>query len=251
MIRVFIIEDEQPAVKKMIQMLNIYNSNLEICGTAASIKESVGWLKANSQPDLILLDIQLTDGLSLDIFKKVKITCPIIFTTAFDEYILQALKYNGIDYLLKPVKQKDLNRAFNKYLTLKSHFSLNIEKLFSAINKNMNQKKSRITVKDGIHFKSIKVEDIAFFFTEFKIVFLVLKSGEKYVVDKSLTELTNEFDSRIFFRINRKFLANIEAIKKFKSFDKGKILIELLPKVNEEIIVSQEKAAQFRKWIEK
>ena len=248
--KVLIIEDEKPAVENIAQMINQYDLAIEIVAKIGTIKEAVHWLRKNDHPDLILLDIQLSDGLSLEIFKNHPVNCPVIFTTAYDEHILEAFNYNCIDYLLKPIKQEKLEQSLDKYLKLKSHFTQNYITLLNDLAESKTQYKKRITVKKGLDFQSIKTDDIAFFYIEYKLVFLITTEGVKFVVDKPLSALENEFNPIEFFRLNRKFLAHINAISKFKAFEKGKLQVELRPRINEEVIVSQEKASVFKQWLE-
>jgi two-component system, LytTR family, response regulator len=247
--KILIIEDEKPAVKNLTQMIREYDPAINVVAEIGTVREAIQWLERNQQPDLILLDIQLSDGLSLEIFKHRPVSCPVIFTTAYDEHILEAFNYNCIDYLLKPIKQEKLDAALDKYRKLKSHFTQNLMTLLNDLTDAKSNYKKRITVKKGLDFQSIKTDDIAFFYTEYKLVFLITRDREKFVVDKPLSDLENEFDPEAFFRINRKYLANINAISKFKSFEKGRLQVELNPQVREEIIVSQEKAASFKKWM--
>lgn len=249
--KILIVEDEKPAMESIARMVNDYDPVIEIAGKIGTVSEAVHWLEKNHEPDLILLDIQLSDGLSLEIFKQRPVTCPVIFTTAYDEYILEAFNYNCIDYLLKPIKQEKLENALNKYLKLKDHFTQDLAALLNDFTETRNRYKKRVTVKKGIDFQSVKTGDIAFFYTEYKMVFLITYNGEKFVVDKTLSDLEKELDQQSFFRINRKYLASIDAIAKFKPYEKGRLMIELKPSVREEIVVSQERASAFKAWMER
>jgi two-component system LytT family response regulator len=251
MMKILIIEDENPALKKLAQMVRDYDPAINIVGTTGSVKDTIRWLKNHPRPDLILLDIQLSDGLSLEIFKHVSVTCPVIFTTAYDQHILEAFNYNCIDYLLKPIKQEKLNRALDKYLKLKTHFTQDFVSLLKNIGQEESPYKQRITVKKGVDYLSVKTEDIAFFFTEYKLVFLITHKGEKYLADKTLSDLQSELNPAEFFRVNRKYLVHINAIARFKPYDKGRIEVDVKPPVREQIIISQEKAAAFREWVER
>lgn len=247
---ILIIEDEKPALEKLSQMVREYDPAIVVAGSAGSVREALRWLERHKQPDLILLDIQLSDGLSLEIFKQREVACPVIFTTAYDEHILEAFNYNCIDYLLKPIKQEKLNQALDKYLKLKTHFTRNFLALLSDLTPSGPAHRQRITVKRGVDFLSVKASDIAFFYSEYKLTFLITHGREKFVVDKPLAELEDELNPAEFFRVNRKYLVNINAVAKFKAYDKGKILVEVKPPLREEVIVSQERAAAFREWIE-
>ncbi len=246
---ILIIEDEQPAGERIIAMLHEFDPSITILGSLKSVQESVAWLRSHPSPDVIIADIQLNDGISLEIFKQHPVTAPLIFTTAFDEYILKAFEFNSIDYLLKPVDKNKLFHSLKKYQTLKHHFSGNLTPLLEQL-QSVSQNKNRIVVKKGADFIALKMEHIAYFYTEHKISFLVDKENKRYIVDKPLNELVEELDEKKFFRINRKYIANIESIVKFRSVDNGKILVELTPSIAEEVLVSKENASLFKSWIE-
>ncbi len=248
---ILIIEDEQPAAERIAAMVREFDSTAHIVGTLRGVKESIAWFTAHSAPDLILADIQLNDGVSFDIFKKVSTPIPVIFTTAYDEYLVAAFACNGIDYLLKPIHKEKMFQALNKYLNLKHHFTGNIAALLEELQGAAPKRLLRIVVKKGSDFLALKTEDIAFFYTEHKIVFGVDREGKRYIVDKPLAMLETELDSENFFRLNRKYIANIAAIARFRSHDRGKILITLTPPTAEEVIVSQENSSVFRTWIGK
>ena len=246
---VFIIEDEKPALENIIRDLSSIQEEIRIIGASGSIRGSLEWLKKNKQPDLILSDIQLSDGPSFDIFKSWDSTCPVIFVTAYDKYLTEAFEYNSIDYLLKPLDTVKLGGAIIKYKNLQNHFVHNYSSLGSYDSMQM-RKKSRIIVKRGMEFQAIKVEDIVYFFTEHKLVFLVDKENRKYVAEKNtLAELEAELDNTIFYRANRKYIINAEYIKRFKPVEKSKLILELILPVGEDIIISQENTSAFKKWI--
>lgn len=247
--KVIIIEDEPIATKKLIKMLQDIDDSIEVLASLESVEESVNWLKLHDKPDLAFLDIQLSDNLSFDIFEKATINFPVIFITAFDEHIMKSFEYNSIDYLLKPVKTERLKKALEKVKLLEWHFLQNkISQLLNENSLSTKTFKSRYVVKKGIDFVSINVLQIAYFFSEHKISFLKDTDGNKYIVDKTLSALMEELDPSKFFRINRKFIAGINAIKKFKSED-GKIIVSLAPTSEETITISKENAPHFRSWI--
>ena len=248
---ILIIEDEQPAAERIAAMVREFDSTAYIVGTLRSIKESVAWLTAHSAPDLILADIQLNDGVSFDIFKKIPAPIPVIFTTAYDEHLVAAFACNGIDYLLKPIHKEKLFRALNKYLKLKQHFTGNVAALLEELHGAAPKRLPRIVVKKGSDFLALKTDDIAYFYTEHKIVFGIDREGKRFIVDKPLAVLETELDPANFFRLNRKYIANVNAIARFKSHDKGKVLITLAPPVAEEVIISQENSSSFKTWIGK
>jgi len=245
--KVLIVEDEKPAFENMVEELQAIDENIYVVANCNSVDESVKWLNKNPQPDLILMDIQLSDGLSFNIFKAVNITCPVIFTTAYDKYLTQAFEYSSIDYLLKPISQDKLKNAIRKYKNLQSHFEHS--SLIDYLS-NHEKKKSRILVKRGMEFQTVRMEDTAYFFTEHKLVFLVDKENRKYMAEKNnLSELEEELDKSIFYRANRKYIINANYVKRFKPLERSKISLELVLPVTEEIIISQENSASFKKWI--
>ena len=247
--KVLIIEDESTAVDKLKSMLVKLNPSIEIIGVTESVKDSVNWLKNNPAPNLAFVDVQLSDDSSFEIFKQVEVKFPIIFTTAFDDYMLKAFEYNSLDYLLKPIQMDRLKMALEKVKKLETHFwQYKFNELFEQSSSGNSSKKQRYVVKKGVDFVSLNVDDIAYVFTEYRVVFLKDREGNKYIVDKTLTELQEELDEAKFFRANRKFLINIDAVQKFKS-DNGKIVVDLVPEIKEEVVVSKENAPNFRTWI--
>lgn len=254
--KVLIVEDEGPAFENMVEELHAIDENISVLAGCTSVDECIRWLNTNPQPDLILMDIQLSDGLSFNIFKACTITCPVIFTTAYDKYLGQAFEYSSIDYLLKPISQDKLKNAIKKYKTLRNHFvgtqehSANNHSTQPDYLNNPDRKRSRILVKRGMEYQAVRVEDAGYFFTEHKLVFLVDKENRKYMAEKSnLSELEEELDRNIFYRANRKYIINANYIRRFKPLERSKISVELVLPVNEEIIISQENSASFKKWI--
>ena len=253
--KVLIVEDERPASENLVEELQAIDDNISVVAGCNSVDETVRWLSRNPQPDLILMDIQLSDGLSFNIFKACEITCPVIFTTAYDKYLSQAFEYSSIDYLLKPISQDKLRGAIRKYKNLKSHFTgngngSNHSSLLPDYLNNHDRKRSRILVRKGVEFQTVRIEDAGYFFTEHKLIFLVDKENRKYMAEKSnLSELEEELDKNIFYRANRKYIINANYIKRFKPLERSKISVELVLPVNEEIIISQENSASFKKWI--
>jgi len=245
--KVLIIEDEATAVEKLRGMLSKLDAAIDIVGTAESVKEALSWLKSNPSPDLAFVDVQLSDDNSFAIFDQFEIKFPVIFTTAYDDYIMQSFEYNSIDYLLKPLKQDRLQKALNKVKKLETHFiQYKFNELFDKA-AGKPARKQRFVVKKGVDFVSVNIKEVAYFFTEYRIVFLRDRDGAKYIIDKTLTDLQDELGAD-FFRANRKYLISIDAVAKFRS-DQGKILLNLDPSVTEEVAVSKENAPNFRAWI--
>jgi DNA-binding LytR/AlgR family response regulator len=241
---IIIIEDEPPARAKLEAMLLSIDSSIKIIARLGSVSESLAWLKENREPDLAFVDIQLSDDHSFEIFRKHPVRFPVIFTTAFDRYILESFEFNSIDYLLKPITEEKLARSVEKVKLLKQHFLQ--ENVTNLIHHTTSL--SRIVARKGTDFVALNTEEVAYFFSEHKVTFVRDFTGRQLMVDKNLVELESSLDKN-FFRLNRKFIANQKAIERFKP-DSGKIQIFLKPEIKEDIFVSKETAPAFRKWIE-
>jgi DNA-binding LytR/AlgR family response regulator len=249
MINAIIIEDERPALEGLVQTLSSIADDVHIAARLSSVRESIEYLSQQPVADLIFSDVQLGDGLSFEIFNQSSIRIPVIFITGYDEFMLNAFEYNGIDYLLKPVDKDSLAKALKKYRMLEKHFTdhHSISKLLQYIG---NHKKKRMIVKKGLENISLRLEDVVLFYTENKIVYVVDRWGKKYLADKNLAELEEDLDTNIFFRANRQYIININFVRGFKSYEKVKLMIDLtLPELNHCIIVSQEMAPQFKEWM--
>jgi DNA-binding LytR/AlgR family response regulator len=244
--RIVIIEDELLAQAKLEAMLLAIDPTIQIAAKLSSVKDSIAWLATNNQPDLAFVDIQLSDDHSFEIFRKHPAHFPVIFTTAFDKYLLESFEFNSIDYLLKPITEEKLNRSLTKLKKLEQHFMYG--NMMKLIQQNHLRQKERIVARKGTDFIALTLDEIAFFFTEHRIVFAKDFAGQQYIIDKNLGEVENDLDQKKFFRVNRKFIAHVDAIEKFKP-DNGKIRIFLKPEMKEEIHVSKESAPEFRKWI--
>jgi len=244
--KVIIIEDELLAQAKLEAMLLSLDSSIEVLAKISSVKDALQWISHHHSPDLAFVDIQLSDDHSFEIFRKHPVTFPVIFTTAYDKYLLESFEFNSVDYLLKPITEEKLTRSLEKVKKLERHFLQgNILKLIQHSNQHGL---SRIVAKKGNEFLALELNEIAYFFTEHKIVFVRDCSGRQFIVDKNLGDLESTLDSQKFFRLNRKFIVQLKAIERFKP-DKGKIRIYLKPEMKEEIHVSKETAPEFRKWI--
>lgn len=246
MIKTLIIEDERLIAEEFRRMLAEASDEMEIVGSFATVKETVEYLSNNDNPDLIFSDVQLPDGLSFDIFNQVNIKTPVVFVTAYDDFILNAFESNGIDYLLKPVDEKDIQKTLMKYRGLKNHFNSH-EAFFRSF---LRKYKTRLMVRKGIENIALRVSDIVIFYTENKLVYVVDRDGRKYITDKNLAELDRELDPGVFFRVNRQYIINVGFIKGYKTYEKVKLQVDLtMPELPHQIIVSQEMAPCFRKWI--
>lgn len=251
MMKVLIIEDEAPAFRRLQKVLEEIDAEIDILEVIDSVDDSVKWLKNHNHPDLIFMDIQLSDGLSFEIFDSVEISKPVIFTTAFDEYMLKAFKVNSIDYLLKPIKKEDLAHSLNKYNSLKHSFGgqQDLNTLIKQIRLDDKKYKSRFLVKMGDRLIAVLTEDIAFFYTHNGLVYLKTHAGRSYVVDFTLDELSQQLDPENFYRVNRQYIINFPSIKSVHKWYKGKLMIETYIPVEDQITVSAEKATEFKDWM--
>lgn len=252
MIKVLIIEDEMAASKRLQKLIAELMPEANVIDVLVSISASVNWFKSNPQPDLVFADIHLADGSSFEIFKQVKIECPIIFITAYDQYALEAFKHNSIHYLLKPVKKEDLSDAlarFNKLHKSKTGSTIDFEKMFSAFRQPSQSYKERFITRFGEHIKTIETQDVAYFYTENKANYAVMKDGKRYPVDHNLDELEQLINPKNFFRINRQFIIGYNSITEMVSYSKSRVLIKLNPPSKLETIVSTERSASFKSWL--
>ena len=248
---VLIIEDEKIADKKLEIMLTEIDPSINVRAKIGSIKKSINWLMEHSV-DLIFLDIQLSDGISFSIFSEVQINTPIIFTTAYDQYAIKAFQLNSIAYLLKPIRNKELEEGLNKYKTLKSSFSIDFDNLLQQI-QGKDLFKKRFVVQIGDKLTKIDVPEIAYFYVFNKSVYLKLFKGNSYPIDFSLDRLEALLNPDDYFRINRKYIINIKSIAKMSALSRSRVMIELTPKAenNSDTIVSIERSSKFKKWLDK
>lgn len=249
---IIIIEDEKPSARRLERMLS--KINIQAQTMLHSVEESIEWFQNNEHPDLIFLDIQLSDGLSFEIFEAIEIKSAVIFTTAYDEYALQAFKLNSIDYLLKPIDEDDLATAVKKYqerAPQKQAVTLDfndIKKLL--VNPIDREYKKRFSVKVGQHLKLINIDDIECFYSENKGTYLYTSEGRNYLLDTTLEHLEGELEPQIFFRINRKFFVNINAIKDMVSYTNSRLQIKLNSYKEQDVIVARERVKDFKLWLE-
>jgi two-component system, LytTR family, response regulator LytT len=250
---IFIIEDEPLAVQKISKLLLEVEPNTKISGTADGIESSIEWLQNNPTPDLILVDIELCDGQSFEIFNLIEIQSPVIFTTSYDEYAIQAFRVNSVDYLLKPIKKNDLSRALQKYerFNYKHNASIDISKLVSELKKQNAPRefRSRFLVKQGQKLIPIEVDEIAYFYSEDSISFFVSFERVKYILDYSLEEVEQMIDPNLFFRISRQVILGVKSIVQIHNHFNGKLKLDLKPTNEKEITVSRERVADFKSWM--
>jgi two-component system, LytTR family, response regulator LytT len=242
--KVLIAEDELIAARHLTNLLDEVGFAYDSLETVRSTQELKDWLVVNGEPDLMLLDIQLKGGVSLDVFDELKLTAPVIFVTAYDEYAIKAFKANSLGYLLKPLHKEDLRKALDKYAEVLQFYSQNPAQ-------QKPEKKERIVVKKGTSRLSIPMQSVAFFYAEMKLCFAVDFEGNRYMLDYNLGQLEAMLEKKIFFRLNRQVIANINAIKEFKSVEFSKIELLLVKNnyIQEPIVISQFTAPEFKQWI--
>ncbi|GAA4270889.1 LytTR family DNA-binding domain-containing protein [Aquimarina gracilis] len=247
-----IIEDENIASRRLANLINEIAPEIEITSQLTSVESSMDWFENNPLPDLIFLDIQLNDGYGFDILDTLNDHPPIIFTTAYNEYAIRGFKYNGLDYLLKPIDKKDLQNALAKYR--KNHISsdskLNDDRFERIKNLFSKEYKKRFMVKIGNQFNSFDVEDIAYFKSHEGLIFLYTHKGQQYPIEYSIDQLENILDPVQFFRINRKFMVSVKAVVEIHSYFNSRLLLKLKPREEEQIIVSRERTSNFKRWLD-
>lgn len=248
--RTIIIEDEEFAARRLENMIRECDPTIEIVDIFPSVKESVEWLKANAQPDLIFLDIQLEDDLSFAIFEQVQVRSKIIFTTAFDEYAIKAFKLNSIDYLLKPINKEELCRAIDKFRTWNDEKAQIIDAaMLRDLLRPQPAYRERFMVAVGDKLKPISVNDIAYFFSTAGITFVVMHSKNQYSLDFSLDNLKEMLNPKDFFRVNRQYFVGLKSIDKVVVYPKSRLKLVLNPPTDTDLFVSIDKAPEFKQWL--
>ena len=246
--QILIIEDEQPAVKRLKSLITNNLTKVNFVNTIDSIKESIAWLAQNPAPDLIFMDIQLADGQSFDIFAKATITSPVIFITAYNDFAIKAFDVNGLDYLLKPINETRFAKAIHKYLHQKPVEKPNYAKIIQELQTTTNFK-SRFLVKQGEQFVVVPIEKVAYFQFLDGYTHLFTFDGKKVLLDESIDATSQQINPQIFFQVNRKTIINIQAIKKISSWFNSRLKVELNPQSPEEVIVSRNRVKEFKDFL--
>lgn len=249
--KIVIIEDEPMAVRRLQQLLPAIDPKLEIIETLDSIKSTVRWFETNPLPDLAFFDIQLADGLSFEIFNKVSVNCPVIFTTAYDQYAIQAFKVNSVDYLLKPVTQEGLTTAINKFKSHTKTTPIDSDKLIQLLQQQSKTYKERFIVKVGDHLKTVLTTNISLVYSESKSTYCLHSGNQKHILDFTLDQVEELVDDKLFFRINRKYLVHIDAIVDIISYSNSRLKLETIGYTSDDLIVSREKVSLFKKWLDR
>lgn len=255
--RILIIEDEPAAAERLQHLVetNVYDAEVE--GICDSIETSIQFLTTHPTPDLMLMDIELADGQSFEIFKEIKITCPVIFTTAYDEFVLRAFSVHSIDYLLKPIDAADLQRSIAKFRELQTVYNPNpvftTQDLLTELRKTVapvaKTVREHFLVRQGQRLVSISAEEIAYFYSEDRITFFKTFEGKSYLLDQPLEELEQQVDGRLFFRASRKYLVGRKSVSNIFIHFNGKLKAILKPAVDDDVIVSRDRAPEFKKWL--
>lgn len=246
-----IVEDEEFAAKRLAQLVGELTPDIEIVAELNSVESGAAWFMMNDRPDLVFLDIQLNDGYGFDILDGIEDHPPVIFTTAYNEFAIRGFKYNGVDYLLKPIVKSDLKAAlekFKKNVTRNGHTSTeNLKHLKQLFRKEY---KHRFMVKVGNQFRSFNVEDIAYFKSNEGLICLYTHTGQSFPIEYTIDQLENILNPIHFFRINRKFMVSVKSVIEIHSYFNSRLLLKLLPKEEEEIIVSRERTTNFKRWLD-
>ncbi len=254
--KVLIIEDEPLAAERLAQLIHEYESHIEVVDILDTVEGAVEWLKRKPRPDLIFLDIQLADGLSFQIFEKVKVEVPVIFITAYDSYAIQAFKMNSVDYLLKPISFEELAQAMDKFVKVfwdkkaPQQVKVDLEVLKEALRPKISSYKSRFVVKRGEQLYPVSVQEILYFYSEDKATLFKTRDKQRFLIEGTLNEVEAKLDPQQFFRVNRKFICRIEAIKEIITYSQRRLRLKLRHAEDEEVLVSREKVQQFKDWLD-
>lgn len=248
--KAIIIEDENLTAKRLQSLLHKYDPAIQVLEIIPSVQEAVEWFNTHPEPDIVFMDIHLEDDLAFKIFEQIHLHAPVIFTTAYDEYMIKAFKVNSIDYLLKPINYEELVQSIEKFKNLKKQFANpNMETLLQFIGTKEPEYKSRFMITVGTRIKSIETEDIAYFYSEEKLTFMVTKEGQQLPIDFSLDKLTSLLNPKDFFRISRQFIVSFESIQSVQAHIKGKLKLELKPACKFEVFVSGDRMSDFKEWL--
>ncbi|MEN5085620.1 MULTISPECIES: LytR/AlgR family response regulator transcription factor [Sphingobacterium] len=247
--KIVIVEDEKLNADRLKRLISEINPNVKIIAVLDSVMDTIEWFKENDEPDVVMMDIRLSDGVSFDIFEKVAIQCPIIFTTAYDEYAVQAFKYNSVDYILKPVEKEELHTALNKVDDYKSKMEhqLSIDKLISYVKQKEYRTRFLVPFRDG--FQTILVTDLSFIYMDMKLTKARLKNGKDVVLNLSLDDLEKQLDPKFFFRANRQFIIHVDSVDQLVNYFNRKLKV-ILFNADCEVIVSREKSNLLKEWLD-
>jgi two-component system, LytTR family, response regulator LytT len=256
--KILIVEDEKLAIKKLRGLLKEVDPDIEIMADLDSIESSVEWLGANPMPDVILMDIELVDGQSFEIFERVEVNCPVIFVTSYDEYAIQAFKVNSVAYLLKPIEKEDIMAAFNKFEQTKAFYStkapgFSISSLVEELQTRLQPKKyrKRFLARYSNKLISVETHEIAYFFAEERMNFFRTYDNRRIAIDYAIEELEQMLDPEEYFRINRSYLIAMKSVQKIDDYFGQRLILQLKPPATEQVIISRERVSTFKNWMGK
>lgn len=253
--KILIVEDEPQAARRLQSLVKAILPEATLLETIDSVKKSIQWFQQNPAPDLVFMDIQLADGISFQIFDQVKITSPIIFTTAYDEYALKAFKVNSIDYILKPVDEDELRAAITKFKSMNTVKETSPSQLMESITLAMSmltkKYKERFVIKVGEHLKSVETTEILFFYSLEKTTFAQTKDGRKHILDFTLDQLEELLEPKRFFRVNRKYIIALDAIQDMISYTNSRLKLILKTSDDNDIVVARERVQEFKDWLDR
>ena len=249
--RYLIIEDEPLAQEELVRMLKALDPNFMLLASIDSVKQSIEWFNTNEQPDIVFMDIHLSDNICFEIFNKVEITAPVIFTTAYDQYAIEAFKTNGIAYLLKPIEEEELIAALKKFRTL-TNTNIELSSIHSHIQQlsTLNSYKERVLAKVGDNYQHVAMQDVAYFYSEDHYTFVATKDKQRYIINYTLDTLVEQINPQQFFRISRQFIVNINAINNISKHFNGRLKITVNPSFSEDIYVSRNRVQTFLAWLD-
>ena len=249
--RYLIIEDEPLAQEELVRMLKALDPNFILLASIDSVKQSIEWFNTNEQPDIVFMDIHLSDNICFEIFNKVEITVPVIFTTAYDQYAIEAFKTNGIAYLLKPIEEEELIAALKKFRTL-TNTNIELSSIHSHIQQlsTLNSYKERVLAKVGDNYQHVAMQDVAYFYSEDHYTFVATKDKQRYIINYTLDTLVEQINPQQFFRISRQFIVNINAINNISKHFNGRLKITVNPSFSEDIYVSRNRVQTFLAWLD-
>lgn len=254
--KVVIVEDELHNSRLLQGMINHIRPDWKVIEVFETVKTTVNWLQNNSSPDLIFMDIQLADAICFSIFEQIEVTSPVIFTTAYDEYAIQAFKVNSIDYLLKPIKEEKLQKAISKFENLyqqkdSSSKRLEYQEILEAIKHGKKKYRKRFVIAGTTAYTTLEASDVAYFYTENRITYAISFDGKRHILDLTMEKLEEQLDPEQFFRANRSHILHCDSIRKFENYFGGKLIIRLIPPLNEQVTISRLKASEFKEWLDR
>lgn len=248
--KILIIEDEPRAANQLQRLLDKSDHDFQLLDVIDAVEDAVQWFLTNTMPDLVFMDIQLADGLSFEIFQKIEVPVPIIFTTAFDQYAIQAFKVNSIDYLLKPVQQNELEAALDKFVRSKEQNTVEpliLKELLHSM--QTPQKRSGILVKEGSGFVQIRVSELSYIYSQDSITFGVTHQNKRYIIDETIDQVFNTLDETKFYRINRGQIVSKTSIERIEPYFNHRVILSVSNSRDQEFIVSRQKTGDFKEWM--